>query len=257
MFTSPPPLLLPPHLQIAAPAWIASARLEEVTGKIQAARNLIMRGTETCPNNEDIWLEAARLMPVDQAKAVIAEGVRHVPTSVKLWLRACELETEDKAKRRVLRRALEAIPDSVRLWKAAIDLESQEDAIILLSRAVECCEQSTDLWLALAHLETYENAKKVLNKARKVRHPPVVFSAQSHHVLNPGAFSNRKFQKKRPSGSRVPSWRRLPNTQSRLTGLSRWVSRPCAPTPSKSIGWEEGGREGMGSCRPQKRWSRD
>lgn len=43
-------------------AWIASARLEEVTGKLQAARNLIMKGTEECPKSEDIWLEAARLM---------------------------------------------------------------------------------------------------------------------------------------------------------------------------------------------------
>ena len=31
------------------PAWIASARLEEVTGKLQAARNIIMKGTEMCP----------------------------------------------------------------------------------------------------------------------------------------------------------------------------------------------------------------
>ena len=44
------------------PAWIASARLEEVTGKIQAARNLIMKGCEECPKSEDAWLEAARLM---------------------------------------------------------------------------------------------------------------------------------------------------------------------------------------------------
>lgn len=44
------------------PAWIASARLEEVTGKIQAARNLIMRGCEECPKSEDVWLEGARLM---------------------------------------------------------------------------------------------------------------------------------------------------------------------------------------------------
>jgi len=44
------------------PAWIASARLEEVTGKLQAARNLIMMGCEECPKSEDIWLEAARLM---------------------------------------------------------------------------------------------------------------------------------------------------------------------------------------------------
>jgi len=31
------------------PAWIASARLEEVTGKVQVARNIIMKGTEMCP----------------------------------------------------------------------------------------------------------------------------------------------------------------------------------------------------------------
>jgi len=45
-----------------APAWIASARLEELTGKLQAARNLIMKGTEECAKSEDVWLEAIRLM---------------------------------------------------------------------------------------------------------------------------------------------------------------------------------------------------
>ena len=44
------------------PGWIAAARLEEVTAHIQAARNIIMRGTEVCPSSEDVWLEAARLM---------------------------------------------------------------------------------------------------------------------------------------------------------------------------------------------------
>ena len=41
--------------------WIAAARLEEVTGHIQKARNLIFKGTEACPKNEDVWLEAVRL----------------------------------------------------------------------------------------------------------------------------------------------------------------------------------------------------
>lgn len=45
-------------------AWIASARLEEVTGKLQTARNLIMKGCEECPKSEDVWLEAARLMVI-------------------------------------------------------------------------------------------------------------------------------------------------------------------------------------------------
>ncbi|CAD6208449.1 GSCOCG00003461001-RA-CDS [Cotesia congregata] len=149
------------------PAWIASARLEEVTGKVQAARNLIMKGCEINPTSEDLWLEAARLQPPDTAKAVIAQSVRHIPTSVRIWIKAADLETETKAKRKVYRKALENIPNSVRLWKAAVELEEPEDARILLSRAVECCPTSVDLWLALARLETYENARKVLNKARE------------------------------------------------------------------------------------------
>ncbi|BFZ21230.1 hypothetical protein BsWGS_24269 [Bradybaena similaris] len=149
------------------PAWIASARLEEVTGKVQAARNLIMKGCEECPKSEDVWLEAARLMPGDQAKAVAAQAVRQLPQSVRIWSKAADLEMELKAKKRVFRKALENIPNSVRLWKQAVELEDEEDARIMLSRAVECCPTSVELWLALARLESYENARKVLNKARE------------------------------------------------------------------------------------------
>lgn len=149
------------------PAWIASSRLEEVTGKVQMARNLIMRGCEVNPTSEDLWLEAARLQPPETAKGVIAQAARHIPTSVRIWIKAADLETENKAKRRVFRKALEHIPNSVRLWKAAVEIENPNDARILLSRAVECCNTSVELWLALARLETYENARKVLNKARE------------------------------------------------------------------------------------------
>lgn len=38
------------------PAWIASARLEEVTGKLQVARNLIMKGTEMCPKVRIVFI---------------------------------------------------------------------------------------------------------------------------------------------------------------------------------------------------------
>uniref|UniRef100_A0A671L1M0 Pre-mRNA-processing factor 6 n=1 Tax=Sinocyclocheilus anshuiensis TaxID=1608454 RepID=A0A671L1M0_9TELE len=149
------------------PAWIASARLEEVTGKLQVARNLIMKGTEMCPKSEDVWLEAARLQPGDTAKAVVAQAVRHLPQSVRIYISAAELETDIRAKKRVLRKALENVSKSVRLWKIAVELEEPEDARIMLSRAVECCPTSVELWLALARLETYENARRVLNKARE------------------------------------------------------------------------------------------
>eukprot|EP00899_Mesostigma_viride_P008244 jgi/Mesvir1/17420/Mv08704-RA.1 len=149
------------------PGWIAAARLEELAGKIQAARSLITKGCEECPTSEDVWLEASRLQTPENAKAVLAQGVRAIPTSVKIWMAAAKLETDPRARARVYRRALEHIPNSVRIWKAAVELESEEDARVLLSRAVECCPLHVELWLALARLESYENARRVLNKARE------------------------------------------------------------------------------------------
>ena len=150
-----------------APGWIASARLEEVAGKILAARKLIQQACQFCPENDDVWIEAARLHTPENAKAILAKAIQHVPKSVKVWLQATQLETEAKAKKRVLRKALEVVPNSVKLWKAAIELEETEDARILLTRAVECVPHSVEMWLALARLESYENARKVLNKARE------------------------------------------------------------------------------------------
>ncbi|XP_011402481.1 PREDICTED: pre-mRNA-processing factor 6-like [Amphimedon queenslandica] len=150
-----------------APGWVAAARLEEVTGRMQMARNIIMRGCEVCSKNEDVWVESIRLQPPENAKLVVAQAIGHIPQSVKIWLKAVELESDVPAKRRVLRKALENIPSSVRLWKEAVELEEPEDARILLGRAVECCPASVELWLALARLENYDNARKVLNKARE------------------------------------------------------------------------------------------
>ncbi|KAF0897948.1 hypothetical protein E2562_001646 [Oryza meyeriana var. granulata] len=149
------------------PGLIAAARLEEVAGKLQVARQLIQRGCEECPTNEDVWLEACRLASPDEAKAMIARGVKAIPNSVKLWLQAAKLETSDLNKSRVLRKGLELIPDSVRLWKAVLELSNEEDARLLLHRAVECCPLHLELWLALARLEIYDQAKKLLNKARE------------------------------------------------------------------------------------------
>ncbi|XP_056171510.1 protein STABILIZED1 [Syzygium oleosum] len=149
------------------PGWIAAARLEEVAGKIQAARQLIQKGCEECPKNEDVWIEACRLASPDEAKAVIAKGAKSIPTSVKLWMQAAKLEHDELNKSRVLRKGLEHIPDSVRLWKALVELSNEENARILLHRAVESCPLHVELWLALARLETYDNAKRVLNRARE------------------------------------------------------------------------------------------
>jgi pre-mRNA-processing factor 6 len=95
--------------------------LEEFAGKHVAARELIAQGCEECPKSEDVWLECARLNTPDNAKIILANAVRHLPDSVKIWLRAASLEPESdvKARKRILRRALEFIPNSVTLWKSA------------------------------------------------------------------------------------------------------------------------------------------
>ncbi|OXB72732.1 UNVERIFIED_CONTAM: hypothetical protein H355_012073 [Colinus virginianus] len=150
-----------------APGWIAAARLEELAGKLQAARELMASGCQHCPKSEDVWLEAARLEKPRAAKAVLAKAVTLLPHSVRLWLDAYRREKELGDRRRVLRKALEFIPNSVRLWKEAVSLEDERDARLLLTRAVECVPQSVEIWLALARLSSYEEAQKVLNEARK------------------------------------------------------------------------------------------
>ncbi|KAL8271947.1 hypothetical protein Esti_004071 [Eimeria stiedai] len=150
-----------------APGWIAAARLEELAGKLQAARELISLGCQRCPKSEDVWLEAARLEKPRNAKAVLAKAVSVLPHSVRLWLDAYNREKDINDRRLVLRKALEFIPNSVRLWKEACSLEEERNARILLTRAVECVPQSHEMWLALARLSTYEEAQKVLNEARK------------------------------------------------------------------------------------------
>ena len=69
-----------------APGWVAAARLEEIAGKVGDARKLIAQGCELCAGSEDVWLEAARLQPPDQAKQVLARGVAELPKSVKIWM---------------------------------------------------------------------------------------------------------------------------------------------------------------------------
>ncbi|KAG5518227.1 hypothetical protein PMAC_003023 [Pneumocystis sp. 'macacae'] len=146
---------------------MSAARIEVVAGKLQQARNIIAKGCEKCPTNEDIWIEAVGLNNVQTGKLIIAEAVRHIPSSVRLWLQAIKLETDIESKKRVTRKAIDIIPHSVKLWKEAVNLEDDpENAKILLARATELIPLSTELWLALARLETYENAKKILNKAQ-------------------------------------------------------------------------------------------
>ncbi|KAI1381046.1 pre-mRNA splicing factor [Hypoxylon crocopeplum] len=150
------------------PGWIAAARVEELAGKIVAARNVIARGCEHCPKNEDVWLENIRLNEGRNSKIIAAQAIQKNNRSVRLWVEAMKLEDDTRSKKRVIRHALDHIPESEALWKEAVNLEEDpDDARLLLAKATELIPLSVDLWLALARLETPENAQKVLNKARK------------------------------------------------------------------------------------------
>lgn len=151
-----------------APGWIALARLEELAGRIVAARNIIAKGCELCPKSEDGWLENIRLNEGHNAKVIAANAIKNNDHSTRLWIEAMKLETDARAKKNVLRQAILHIPQSVQIWKEAVNLEEDPaDARLLLAKAVEMIPLSVELWLALARLETPENAQKVLNAARK------------------------------------------------------------------------------------------
>ena len=151
-----------------APAWIAAARLEEYAGKTVAARKKMASGCEMCPKSEDAWLENIRLNEGHNAKIIAASAIKNNERSTRLWIEAMKLETDSRAKKRVLRQAIDHIPQSVAIWKEAVNLEEDaEDARLLLAKATEIIPLSVELWLALAHLESPENAQAVLNKARK------------------------------------------------------------------------------------------
>lgn len=135
--------------------WVAAARVEELDGKLNEARNILEQACVQFPHNEDVWFEAARLQEPSKAKAFLAKAVSNMPQSKRLWLLGAQTEKEIPLRTKVLRRALEHIPTEVDIWKELIQLENEEEAKLLLRRAVTCIPSSTELWLALAKLETY------------------------------------------------------------------------------------------------------
>ncbi|EEA05028.1 pre-mRNA-plicing factor 6, putative [Cryptosporidium muris RN66] len=150
-----------------APGWIAAARLEELVGKLSVAREILLKGCQTCPRSEDIWLERIRLEKEELVDNVIAQAVKSSPSSIRLWLKASERETNPHRRLSVIRKALEFIPNSIKLWREAIELADSKMEKTLLVRAVECVPQSEEMWLRLASISKYKDAQRILNDARK------------------------------------------------------------------------------------------
>lgn len=68
--------------------WVAAARVEELDGKLNEARNILDEACIQFPSDEDIWSEAARLQEPSKVKAFLAKAVSNIPQSKKLWLMA-------------------------------------------------------------------------------------------------------------------------------------------------------------------------
>ncbi|KAJ8448877.1 hypothetical protein Cgig2_030733 [Carnegiea gigantea] len=165
------------------PPLIEAARLVELAGKIQTARQLIEEGCQECPKNEDLWLEACRLASPDDAKVVIARGVQAIPNSVKLWLQAAILEEDDTNNSRLLGKGLEHIPDSVKLLKAAVELANEEGYCFTGLSSAALCMPSFGLLLPASKRMTWP--RKYLTELGK------------------------SSQKSQPFGYLLPSWKKL------------------------------------------------
>ncbi|KAJ1606771.1 Pre-mRNA splicing factor Pro1/Prp6 and HAT repeat protein [Cryptosporidium canis] len=151
-----------------SPGWIAAARFEELVGRTSQAREIIAKGCEMCPKNEDIWMEAIRLGKPEQIDKIIVKAIKFIPNSIKIWMVAANKETNKNKKLLIINKALEYIPNSIKLWKEAISLVNDESEKALLSKAVKCVPQSEELWIRYAYLSEYIDAQKILNEARKV-----------------------------------------------------------------------------------------
>lgn len=169
------------------PGYIALARLEEVAGRVVAARKAIANGCDMCPNSEAVWLEAMRLNDNHNAKIIAAKGIQANPQSTALFIGAADLEKIPANRQRVLRRAIDALPKSEKIWRELINgVDDASEAKLLTAKAVEEIPLSgkypvlriydevntppVDLWLGLARLEVMTgnpmDAQKVLNRAR-------------------------------------------------------------------------------------------
>jgi pre-mRNA-processing factor 6 len=149
-----------------ARGWIAAARIEEIDGKTQEARNILAQGVEHAPYSEDLWLEAARMEPLERARAILAKGVKFIPKSIRLWLNCAKKETDPAVKIKVLKKALKLIPQSEKIWRELIELSMGEvEAKDYLGNAVKCVPDCLDFWLSYAKLAPYDEARLILNKA--------------------------------------------------------------------------------------------
>ena len=70
----------------SAHGWLSSARVEELDGNLEKAREIIAQACDRFPKNDSVWSEAARLAPETEARSILVKAVSQMPKSKKLWV---------------------------------------------------------------------------------------------------------------------------------------------------------------------------
>lgn len=91
--------------------WLGGARVEELDGKITAARLILEEACNRFPSSETIFLEAARLSgSAEMGRRILEKGIKNNSKSVKLWQARIEREKNNEKKKDILKVAIEACP---------------------------------------------------------------------------------------------------------------------------------------------------
>uniref|UniRef100_A0A1I7X9Z6 TPR_REGION domain-containing protein n=1 Tax=Heterorhabditis bacteriophora TaxID=37862 RepID=A0A1I7X9Z6_HETBA len=122
------------------PAWIASARLEEVVGKLQQdvkdKKKVFRKALEQIPTSVRLWKAAVELEDTEDARVLLTRAVECCSTSTELWLALARLETYENA-RKVLNKAREHIPTDRHIWLSAARLEETRGQSEMVDRIVD------------------------------------------------------------------------------------------------------------------------
>nr|KYP53403.1 Pre-mRNA-processing factor 6 [Cajanus cajan] len=230
------------------PGWIAAARLEELAGKLQVARQLIQRGCEEFEEEDRkrTWVadaeECKKRGSIETARAIYAHALTVFLTKKSIWLKAAQLEKSHGTRESLdalLRKAVTYRPQAEVLWLMGAKEKwlagDVPAARAILQEAYAAIPNSEEIWLAAFKLE-FENheperARMLLAKARERGGTERVWMKSAIVERELGNIEEERklldeAKKVYESGLKncpncVPLWLSLANLEEEMNGLSK------------------------------------
>ncbi|KAJ2785352.1 U4/U6 x U5 tri-snRNP complex subunit Prp1 [Coemansia javaensis] len=181
-----------------AELWRAAADLERAHGPAAAAEAVLRRAVQYCPQEEVLWLMAAkdkwaRQGDVAGARVILEEAFAANPASEAIMLAAVKLEAESGQPARALKLLERARSDrgfGARVWIKSAALLRQlgraDDALAVAAQGTARFPQAHKLWLIQAQLEPAATARQTLSRAlRACPAEPVLWTSAA--ALEAGA----------------------------------------------------------------------